>query len=148
MRGRVGRCSPPLAFRLIACKGSVPCASVAGAPCGEETHALGEGYNVEAKLRLQDAVAHKRVLALFTALHKAIHVQGNVPFDGANQELNSTGTVLCLCLDIGSLDCNVVTLKENVVIGDGSSRGYEVKGEGCNQVRECDCLKDIADSGC
>jgi adenylate cyclase class IV len=80
---------------------------------------------VEVKLRLQDAAAHEKVAALLATSHEVTHLQENVFFDGANQELSSKRMVLRLRFYNGDGRC-VVSLKGKAVIIDGISRGSEV----------------------
>ena len=77
------------------------------------------------KLRLEDAAAHEKVAALLAASHEVTHLQENVFFDGANQELSSKRMVLRLRFYNGDDRC-VVSLKGKAVIIDGISRGSEV----------------------
>lgn len=80
---------------------------------------------VEVKIRLDDALAHQKVAALLASNHQVTHLQENVFFDGAQQELSSKRAVLRLRFYNGDQRC-VVTLKGKAVIIDGISRGSEV----------------------
>lgn len=80
---------------------------------------------VEVKIRLDDASAHQKVVALLTAHYQVTHLQQNVFFDGAQQELSSKNMVLRLRFYNGDERC-VVSLKGKAVIIDGISRGSEV----------------------
>lgn len=78
------------------------------------------------KIRLDDALAHQKVAALLASNHQVTHLQENVFFDGAQQELSSKRAVLRLRFYNGDQRC-VVTLKGKAVIIDGISRGSEVE---------------------
>lgn len=77
------------------------------------------------KIRLADAAAHQKVADLLAASHQVTHLQENVFFDGAAQQLSSARMVLRLRFYNGDERC-VVTLKGKAVIIDGISRGSEV----------------------
>jgi hypothetical protein len=80
---------------------------------------------VEVKIRLDDAAAHQKVAQLLAPSHQVTHLQENVFFDGARQQLSSKRMVLRLRFYNGDERC-VVTLKGKAVIIEGISRGSEV----------------------
>lgn len=91
------------------------------------------------KIRLDDASAHQKVVALLTAHYQVTHLQQNVFFDGAQQELSSKNMVLRLRFYNGDERC-VVSLKGKAVIIDGISRGSEVEEDiDVARARACVC---------
>lgn len=78
------------------------------------------------KIRLDDAAAHQKVAQLLAPSHQVTHLQENVFFDGAQNQLSSKRMVLRLRFYNGDQRC-VVTLKGKAVIIDGISRGSEVE---------------------
>lgn len=83
---------------------------------------------VEVKLRLPDAEAHRRVSDLFSPFHVATFRQENLFFDGAAGELSSRRTVLRLRFYDDNTRC-VVSLKARAVLVDGVSRVEEDEEE-------------------
>ena len=79
---------------------------------------------VEVKLRLPDAVAHRHVTTLLSPFHVATHRQENHFFDGSSGELSSRRATLRLRFSDTDPLC-VVTLKAKAVIVDGVSRVEE-----------------------
>jgi inorganic triphosphatase YgiF len=65
---------------------------------------------VEVKLRLPDAAAHAKVVALLAASRQAVHDQENYFFDGPGQELGKRWVVLRLRFYNGD-EKAVITLK-------------------------------------
>lgn len=101
------------------------------------------------KLRLADAAAHEKVAALLAPSHQVTHLQENVFFDGAAQQLSSARMVLRLRFYNGDQRC-VVTLKGKAVIIDGISRGSEVE-EDIDVGLARSCVADpsqLVGSGC
>uniref|UniRef100_A0A2N9G525 CYTH domain-containing protein n=1 Tax=Fagus sylvatica TaxID=28930 RepID=A0A2N9G525_FAGSY len=79
---------------------------------------------VEVKLRLPDAIAHRHVTTVLTPFHVTTHRQENNFFNGSSNELSSRRAILRLRFADTNPRC-VVTLKAKVVIVDGVSRVEE-----------------------
>ncbi|TKY54778.1 Triphosphate tunel metalloenzyme 3 [Spatholobus suberectus] len=79
---------------------------------------------VEVKLRLADADAHRRVAALLSPFHVVTHHQRNLFFDGAASELSARRAALRLRF-YGDDERCVVSLKARAVLVDGVSRVEE-----------------------
>ncbi|KAJ1385868.1 CYTH-like domain superfamily [Sesbania bispinosa] len=79
---------------------------------------------VEVKLRLANADAHRHVTTLLAPLHVITHRQLNLFFDGAASELSSRRAVLRLRFYDDDERC-VVSLKAKAVLVDGVSRVEE-----------------------
>ena len=79
---------------------------------------------VEVKLRLPDAIAHRHVTTILTPFHVTTHRQENNFFDGASNELSSHRAILLLRFADTNPRC-VVTLKAKAVVVDGVSRVEE-----------------------
>uniref|UniRef100_A0A2N9J8U8 CYTH domain-containing protein n=1 Tax=Fagus sylvatica TaxID=28930 RepID=A0A2N9J8U8_FAGSY len=79
---------------------------------------------VEVKLRLPDAIAHRHVTTVLTPFHVTTHRQENNFFDGSSNELSSRRAILRLRFADTDPRC-VVTLKAKAVIVDGVSRVEE-----------------------
>ncbi|CAN4098418.1 unnamed protein product [Withania somnifera] len=76
---------------------------------------------VEVKLRLPNAVAHRRVSSILSPYHLKTHAQENIFFDGANAELSSKFAVLRLRFYNLDTRC-IISLKAKPVISNGISR--------------------------
>ena len=76
---------------------------------------------VEVKLRLENAEAHRMVTASFAPFHIITHRQENLFFDGAIEELSSSLTVLWLRFYDDDDACCVVSLKAKAVLVNGVS---------------------------
>ncbi|XP_030473111.1 triphosphate tunnel metalloenzyme 3 [Syzygium oleosum] len=97
---------------------------------------------VEVKLRLPDAGAHRRVAALLSPHRLRTDRQENLFFDGAGGELSSRRAVLRLRFYNGDARC-VASLKARAVLVDGVSRVEEDEEElDPAEGREC-----VADPG-
>ncbi|PON68542.1 CYTH-like domain containing protein [Parasponia andersonii] len=83
---------------------------------------------VEVKLRLPDAAAHRRVTELLSRFHVTTHRQENWFFDGAAAELSSRRAVLRVRFSDKDPRC-VVSLKGRAVLVDGISRVEEDEEE-------------------
>ncbi|KAH7546295.1 hypothetical protein FEM48_Zijuj01G0185200 [Ziziphus jujuba var. spinosa] len=83
---------------------------------------------VEVKLRLPDAAAHRRVNDLLSPFRVATFRQENLFFDGAAAELSSRRAVLRLRFYDDDTRC-VVSLKARAVLVDGISRVEEDEEE-------------------
>lgn len=83
---------------------------------------------VEVKLRLQDATAHRSLLSLLSPFHVITHCQHNTFFDGAAAELSSRRAILRLRFYGDDSKC-VVSLKAKAVISNGVSRVEEDEEE-------------------
>ncbi|XP_057419899.1 triphosphate tunnel metalloenzyme 3 [Lotus japonicus] len=79
---------------------------------------------VEVKLRLPNAEAHRQVTTLLAPFHVTTHRQHNLFFDGAAAELSSKRAVLRLRFYNDDSRC-VVSLKAKAVLVDGVSRVEE-----------------------
>ncbi|XP_027333054.1 triphosphate tunel metalloenzyme 3 isoform X3 [Abrus precatorius] len=79
---------------------------------------------VEVKLRLANAQAHRHVTTLLSPFHVTTHRQQNLFFDGADSELSSRRAVLRLRFYDDDTRC-VVSLKAKAVLVDGVSRVEE-----------------------
>ncbi|XP_041007504.1 triphosphate tunnel metalloenzyme 3-like isoform X5 [Juglans microcarpa x Juglans regia] len=79
---------------------------------------------VEVKLRLPDAGAHRRVTNVLAPFHVKTHRQENHFFDGSAAELSALRAVLRLRFSDKDPRC-VVTLKAKAVLVDGVSRVEE-----------------------
>ncbi|KAK7347130.1 hypothetical protein VNO80_21657 [Phaseolus coccineus] len=79
---------------------------------------------VEVKLRLADANAHRHVTTLLSPFHVVTHRQQNLFFDGAGSELSARRAVLRLRF-YGDDERCVVSLKARAVLVDGVSRVEE-----------------------
>ncbi|KAL2338444.1 hypothetical protein Fmac_012890 [Flemingia macrophylla] len=79
---------------------------------------------VEVKLRLADADAHRRVTAILSPFHTVTHRQQNLFFDGAASELSERRAILRLRFYNGDERC-VVSLKAKSVLVDGVNRVEE-----------------------
>ncbi|XP_047174169.1 triphosphate tunnel metalloenzyme 3 [Vigna umbellata] len=92
---------------------------------------------VEVKLRLADATAHRRVTSLLSPFHVVTHRQKNLFFDGAASELSERRAVLRLRF-YGDDERCVVSLKARAVLVDGVSRVEEDEEDLDPRVgREC-----------
>ncbi|WVZ00379.1 hypothetical protein V8G54_026448 [Vigna mungo] len=76
---------------------------------------------VEGKLRLADANAHRRVTNLLSPFHVVTHRQKNLFFDGAASELSERCAVLCLRF-YGDDERCIVSLKARAVLVGSVSR--------------------------
>ena len=83
---------------------------------------------VEVKLRLPDAVAHRRVTDVLAPFHVSTHRHENCFFDGSAGELSAKRATLRLRFSDNNQRC-VVTLKANAVLVDGVSRVEEDEEE-------------------
>lgn len=83
---------------------------------------------VEVKLRLPDAVAHRRVTDVLAPFHVTTHSQENCFFDGSAGELLASRAVLRLRFSDNNPRC-VVSLKARAVLVDGVSRVEEDEEE-------------------
>ncbi|KAK4257458.1 hypothetical protein QN277_007044 [Acacia crassicarpa] len=79
---------------------------------------------VEVKLRLENAEAHRMVTASFAPFHIITHRQENLFFDGAAGELSSRRAILRLRFYDDDARC-VVSLKAKAVLVNGVSRVEE-----------------------
>ncbi|KAG4930096.1 hypothetical protein AAZX31_17G104600 [Glycine max] len=79
---------------------------------------------VEVKLRLADANAHRHVTTLLSPFHVITHRQQNLFFDGAASELSARRAVLRLRF-YGDDERCVASLKARAVLVDGVSRVEE-----------------------
>ncbi|KAI5416084.1 hypothetical protein KIW84_041215 [Lathyrus oleraceus] len=92
---------------------------------------------VEVKLRLANAEAHRRVTTLLSPFHVVTHRQHNLFFDGAASELSSRRAILRLRFYGNDEQC-VVSLKAKAVLVDGVSRVEEDEEDLDPKVgREC-----------
>lgn len=92
---------------------------------------------VEVKLRLPDAAAHRRVTELLSPFIVTVHRQENFFFDGADSELSSKRAVLRVRFSDKEPRC-VVSLKARAVLVDGISRVAEDEEEVEESLgREC-----------
>ncbi|XP_059432739.1 triphosphate tunnel metalloenzyme 3-like [Corylus avellana] len=102
---------------------------------------------VEVKLRLPDAVAHRRVTDVLAPFHVSTHHQENCFFDGSAGELSASRAALRLRFSDNHPRC-VVSLKAKAVLVDGVSRVEEDEEELEPSIgRECTAepgrLKDV-----
>ena len=79
---------------------------------------------VEVKMRLADANAHRYVTTLLSPFHVIIHRQQNLFFNGTASELSVRRIVLCLRFYSYDERC-VASLKAQAVLVDGVSRVEE-----------------------
>jgi|UniRef100_A0A2N9EKI2 inorganic triphosphatase YgiF len=82
---------------------------------------------VEVKLRLPNAIAHRHITTILTPFHVTTHHQENNFFDGSSNELSSHRAILHLRF----ADTNpryVITLKVKAVVVDGVSHVEEDEG--------------------
>lgn len=79
---------------------------------------------VEVKLRLPDSAAHQKLSDILSPFRTKTHLQENIFFDGASNELSSKRAVLRLRFYNGDTRC-VVSLKAKAVLVDGVSRVEE-----------------------
>ncbi|XP_059433458.1 triphosphate tunnel metalloenzyme 3-like [Corylus avellana] len=77
--------------------------------------------DVEVKLRLPDAEAHRRVTEVLASFHDRTNRQENFFFDGSAGELSASRATLCLRFYDTNQRC-VVILKAKAVLVDGVSR--------------------------
>lgn len=97
---------------------------------------------VEVKLRLPDADAHRRVTSLLSPYLLRTDRQENLFFDGAGGELSSRRAVLRLRFYNGDSRC-VASLKARAVLVDGISRVEEDEEE----LDPVKCRECVADPG-
>jgi adenylate cyclase class IV len=102
---------------------------------------------VEVKLRLPDAVAHRRVTDVLAPFHISTHRQENCFFDGSAGELSLNRATLRLRFSDNHPRC-VVSLKAKAVLVDGVSRVEEDEEElepsiGRDCAAEPERLKDV-----
>ncbi|XP_059432331.1 triphosphate tunnel metalloenzyme 3-like [Corylus avellana] len=102
---------------------------------------------VEVKLRLPDAEAHRRVTDVLAPFHVSTHRQENCFFDGSAGEISASRATLRLRFYDNNQRC-VVTLKAKAVLVDGVSRVEEDEEEleppiGRDCVAEPGRLKDV-----
>ncbi|KAI5320696.1 hypothetical protein L3X38_040404 [Prunus dulcis] len=83
---------------------------------------------VEVKLRLPDAAAHRKVTTLLAPFHVSTHRQENFFFDGPKAELSARRAALRLRFSDRAPLC-AVTLKARAVLVDGVSRVEEDEEE-------------------
>ncbi|KAF7806455.1 triphosphate tunel metalloenzyme 3 [Senna tora] len=79
---------------------------------------------VEVKLRLPNALAHRQLTTLLAPFHLKTHRQENLFFDGAAEQLSSRRAVLRLRFYDDDARC-VVSLKAKAVLVNGVSRVEE-----------------------
>jgi adenylate cyclase class IV len=102
---------------------------------------------VEVKLRLPDAMAHRRVTDVLAPFHISTHRQENCFFDGSAGELSLNRATLRLRFSDNHPRC-VVSLKAKAVLVDGVSRVEEDEEElepsiGRDCAAEPERLKDV-----
>ncbi|KAJ3675393.1 hypothetical protein LUZ60_004435 [Juncus effusus] len=112
---------------------------------------------VEVKLRLPDAAAHRRLSDALASFHRCTHLQENIFFDGPNGELAAGSSALRLRF-YGSDSRCVLSLKSRPVLKAGISRVEEVEedidpsvGRACvaqpcgllSLASTCDIMKNV-----
>ncbi|XP_062078211.1 triphosphate tunnel metalloenzyme 3 [Humulus lupulus] len=101
---------------------------------------------VEVKLRLPDATAHRRVSELLTPFLVTTHRQENCFFDGAAAELSSCRAVLRIRFSDKDPRC-MVSLKAKAVLKDGISRVEEDEEELDEPLGRA-CVAEVGKLGC
>ncbi|GAQ78699.1 hypothetical protein KFL_000170450 [Klebsormidium nitens] len=83
---------------------------------------------VEVKLRLPSAEAHAKIAKLLEPNHEVTHLQENVFFDGANEELSANRAILRFRFFNGDDKC-IITVKKKTILTDGVGRSEELEEE-------------------